>query len=150
MNRHMSMGILAVALSALLLQAAPGAAQTPAPTATKQVTDASETLKNYSVEKKNEAVAYSKKLVSDLDVKIKDLETQISKDTSAAGADAKRQGKELKELTDLKAARAQAAKKSDEMGKASKESWDGAKQAFADSYKDLTKAYDAAAAKVKK
>jgi len=144
MNRHMSMGILAVALSALLLQAAPAAAQTPAPTATKQVTDASETLKNYSVEKKNEAVAYSKKLVSDLDVKIKDLETQISKDTSAAGADAKRQ------LNDLKAARAKTAKKADEMGKASKESWDGAKQAFADSYKDLNKAYDATVAKVKK
>jgi hypothetical protein len=136
------MKILAIMLSLFLLQATTAVAQTSTST-----TDA---IKNYSVEKKNEAAAHSKKLISDFDTKIKDLETQISKDTSAAGADAKRQGKELKELTDLKAARAQAAKKADEMGKASAESWNGAKQAFADSYKDLQKAYDAAVAKVKK
>jgi len=136
------MKILAIMLSLFLLQATTAVAQTSTST-----TDA---IKNYSVEKKNEAAAHSKKLVSDFDTKIKDLETQISKDTSAAGADAKRQGKELKELTDLKAARAQAAKKADEMGKASAESWNGAKQAFADSFKDLQKAYDTAVAKVKK
>ena len=136
------MKILAIMLSLFLLQATTAVAQTSTST-----TDA---IKNYSVEKKNEAAAHSKKLVSDFDTKIKDLETQISKDTSAAGADAKRQGKELKELTDLKAARAQAAKKADEMGKASAESWNGARQAFADSYKDLQKAYDTAVAKVKK
>ena len=136
------MKILVIALSLFLLQATTAVAQTSTST-----TDA---IKNYSVEKKNEAAAHSKKLVSDFDVKIKELETQVSKDTSAAGADAKRQGKELKELADLKAARAQAAKTADEMGKASAESWNGAKQAFADSYKDLQKAYDAAVAKVKK
>lgn len=134
------MKILVIALSLFLFPATTAVAQT-------STTDA---IKNYSVEKKNEAVTHSKKLVSDFDVKIKELETQVSKDTSAAAADAKRQGKELKELADLKAARAQATKKSDEMGKASSESWNGAKQAFADSYKDLQKAYDAAVAKVKK
>jgi len=136
------MKILAIMLSLFLLHATTAVAQTS--------TSTMDAIKNYSVEKKNEAAAHSKKLVSDFDTKIKDLETQISKDTSAAGADAKRQGKELKELTDLKAARAQAATKADEMGKASAESWNGAKQAFADSYKDLQKAYDAAVAKVKK
>jgi hypothetical protein len=136
------MKILVIALSLFLLQATTAVAQTS--------TSTTDSIKNYSVEKKNEAAAQSKKLVTDFDVKIKELETQVSKDTSAAGADAKRQGKELKELADLKAARAQAAKTADEMGKASKESWDGAKQAFTDSYKDLQKAYDAAVAKVKK
>jgi Skp family chaperone for outer membrane proteins len=134
------MKVLVIVLSLFLL---------PATTAVAQ-TSTTESFKNYSVDKKNEAVAHSKKIVSDFDVKIKELETQISKDASAAGADAKRQGKELKELTDLKAARAQAAKKSDEMGKASKESWDGAQKAFADSYKDLQKAYDAAVGKSRK
>jgi Skp family chaperone for outer membrane proteins len=134
------MKILVIALSLFLLPATTVVAQT-------STTDA---IKNYSVEKKNEAAAHSKKLVSDFDRKIKELESQVSKDASAAGADAKRQGKELKELADLKAARTRAAKKADEMGKASSESWNGAKQAFTDSYKDLQKAYDAAAAKVKK
>jgi len=36
------------------------------------------------------------------------------------------------------------------MGRASSESWNSAKQAFADSYKDLQKAYDDAIAKVRK
>jgi hypothetical protein len=144
MNRHMNRGILAVALSAFLTQAAPAAAQTSSTTVAKEVTAASETLKKYSVEKKNDAVTYSKKLVSDFDVKIKNLETQVSKDTSAAGADAKRQ------LNDLKAAQAQSAKKAEDMGKASKESWEGAKQAFTDSYKDLHKAYENASATMKK
>ena len=134
------MKILVIALSLFLL---------PATTVVAQTSTMGE-VKSYTVEKKNEAVAYSKKLVNDLDVKIKDLETQISKDTSAAGADAKRQGKDLKELADLKAARAKASKSADELSKASKDSWADAQKAFHDSYKDLQKSYDAAVAKVKK
>lgn len=131
------MKILGIVLSLFLLSAITAVAQTDA-------------IKNSSVEKKNEASAHGNKLVSDFEAKIKELETQVSKDASAATADVKRQGKELKELADLKAARAQAAKKADEMGKASAESWNSAKQAFVDSYKDLQKAYDDAMAKLKK
>jgi len=134
------MKILVIAMSLFLL---------PATTVVAQTSTMGE-VKSYTVEKKDEAVAYSKKLVNDFDVKIKDLETQISKDTSAAGADAKRQGKDLKELADLKAARAKASKSADELSKASKDSWADAQKAFHDSYKDLQKSYDAAVAKLKK
>jgi Skp family chaperone for outer membrane proteins len=131
------MKIFVIALSLFLLPATTVVAQT----------STTDSIKSYSVEKKNEAVAASKKLVNDFDVKIKDLEKQVSKDMSAAGADAKRQ---MKELTDLKAARAETSKKLDEMSKASAESWNGAQKAFHDSYKDLQKAYDTAIAKVRK
>jgi len=134
------MKILVIAMSLFLL---------PATTVVAQTSTMGE-VKSYTVEKKDEAVAYSKKLVNDFDVKIKDLETQISKDTSAAGADAKRQGKDLKELADLKAARAKASKSADELSKASKDSWADAQKAFHDSYKDLQKSYDTAVAKLKK
>ena len=134
------MKILVIAMSLFLL---------PTTTVVAQTSTMGE-VKSYSVDKKNEAVAYSKKLVKDFDVKIKDLETQISKDTSAAAADAKRQGKDIKELADLKAARAKASKSADEMSKASKDSWADAQKAFQDSYKDLQKSYDAAVAKLKK
>ena len=134
------MKILVIVVSLFLL---------PATTVVAQTSTIGE-VKSYTVEKKNEAVVYSKKLVNDFDVKIKDLETQISKDTSAAGADAKRQGKDLKELADLKAARAKASKSADELSKASKDSWADAQKAFHDSYKDLRKSYDAAVAKLKK
>ena len=135
MNRRTSQRILAIALSTILTQGAPALGQTSTTTGTQKPAEATDTIKGSSVKKKNEAVAYGKKLVSDLDVKIKDLEIQLSRDVSAAGADAKRQ---VNELRQLKAIRAETAKKLDEMGRASSESWNSAKQAFADSYKDLT------------
>jgi methyl-accepting chemotaxis protein len=144
MNRLTS-GVLAIGLSAILAQATPAIGQTSTTTGAKKSADSSaETLKGYTVEKKNEAVAHGKKMMSELDGKIKALETQISKDVSAANADVKRQ------VNDLKASRNQTAKKLDEMGKASKESWNSAKDAFAASYSDLHKAYDDAIAKVRK
>jgi len=146
MNRRTSQRILAIALSTILTQGAPALGQTSTTTGTQKPAEATDTIKGSSVKKKNEAVAYGKKLVSDLDVKIKDLEIQLSRDVSAAGADAKRQ---VNELRQLKAIRAETAKKLDEMGHASSESWNSAKQAFADSYKNLQKAYDDAIAKVR-
>jgi len=59
-----------------------------------------------------------------LDARIKDLETQLSRDMSTAGSDAKRMVDELK---------VQAAKRLDEMRRV----WNNAKQALTDSYKDL-------------
>jgi hypothetical protein len=134
MNRSVNLGIFAIALSAFLTHGAPAVGQT-------STTDA---IKGYTVDKKNEAAAHAKKLVSDLDAKIKALDAQVSSDTSAAKADGQRQ------LKELKATRDKTAKKADELGQASAASWDSVKTGFADSYKDLQKAYDDAAAKLRK
>ena len=144
MDRIVYLGILAIALSVILTQAAPAAGQTSTKDVTQKAGETGDAIKNYTVDKKNEAVAYGKKLVSDLDVKIKELDAQISRDTSAAKADLQRQ------LGELKAKRAQTAKKLDELGKASAESWDSVKGGFADAYKDLHRAYDNAVASFKK
>lgn len=134
------MKILAIVLAAILTCAVPALAQT----STSSSESATEKMKGYSIEKKNEAVAYGKKLVSDLDVKIKDLEAQVSRDASSAKADAKRG------IAEMKAKRAETRKKLDEMGKASAQSWDTMKQGFADAYKDLQQAYDKTVANLKK
>ena len=144
MNRRVTLGILAIVLGAFLTHAAPAVGQTPGKEATQKVGEAADAIKAYTVDKKNEAVVYAKKLVSDLDVKIKDLEAQVSRDTSAAKADGQRQ------LKELKATRDKTAKKADELGRASAESWDSVKHGFADAYKDLNKAYEAAVAKLRK
>jgi hypothetical protein len=52
-------------------------------------------------------------------------------------------------VKELKAKRAQASKKLDEMGKASEAAWDEAKNGFADAYKDLQDSYDKAVKKLK-
>ena len=136
MRRYVDLSALAIGLCAILTASAPTAAQTSG-SGTDKITSS-------SVEKKNETVAYGKKLMGDLDVKIKDLEGQISRDTGAAKADAQRQMKELK------VKRAETSKKLDELGRATAQSWESTKRGFADSYKDLQQAYDKAAASLKK
>src|SRR5206468_743988 len=88
MRRRIHVKGLALGLCALLMAAAPAAAQTSGSAADQSA--------GYSYEKKHEAVSYGKKLMSDFDVKMKDLEAQISRDASAAKADAQRQLKDLK------------------------------------------------------
>src|SRR4029450_8965255 len=135
MRRRTSLRVLAIGLG-VILATGTAAAQTSSSTTDK--------MKGYSVEKKNEAVAYGKKMMSDFDAQVKDLEGQISRDTGAAKADAQRQ------LKDLKAERAAAGKKLDELGKASKDSWDTTKQGFADAFNDMQKSFDKVKASVKK
>jgi Spy/CpxP family protein refolding chaperone len=127
---------LTIGLCALLLAAAPAVAQTSGSTADKS--------SGYTYEKKNEAMAHGKKLMSDFDVKMKELEAQISRDASATKADAQRQMKELK------AKRAETGKQFDELGHATAQSWDNMKKSFANAYRDMQQSYDKAAASFKK
>jgi len=144
MMRHVRVSLLAAGVLVLVLhQPPPGVGQTTGKDVSKKTADAWDTVKAYTVEKKNDAVAYSKKLVSETDTKIKQLEAKASK----ASGDTKAQYD--KAVKDLKAKRVQASKKLDEMGKASGSAWDSAKDGFADAYKDLHEAYEKAAAKFK-
>jgi Spy/CpxP family protein refolding chaperone len=127
---------LTIGLCALLLAAAPAVAQTSGSTTDKS--------SGYTYEKKNEAMAHGKKLMSDFDVKMKELEAQISRDASATKADAQRQ------MRELKAKRAETGKQFDELGHASAQSWDNMKKSFANAYRDMQQSYDKAAASFKK
>jgi len=144
MMRYLRVSLFAAAALALALhQPPPAVGQTTGKDVSKKAADAWDTVKAYTVEKKNEAVAYSKKLVSESDTKIKQLEAKASK----ASGDTKVEYDKV--VKDLKAKRLQASKKLDEMGKATGAAWDSAKEGFADAYKDLHEAYEKAAAKFK-
>ena len=135
--------LVAAVLVVALHQPPPAVGQTTGKDVSTKAADAWDTVKAYTVEKKNEAVSYSKKLVSETDAKIKQLEAKASK----ASGDTKVQYD--KAVKDLKAKRAQASKKLDEMGKATGAAWDSAKNGFADAYKDLHQAYEKAVAAFK-
>ena len=144
MMRRGRVGLLVVtALAVALHQPTPAVGQTPGKDVSTKAAEAWDTVKAYTVEKKNEAVAYSKKLVSESDTKIKELEARASK----ASGDTKVQYD--KAVKNLKAKRAQTSKKLDEMGKATGTAWDSAKNGFADAYKDLHEAYEKAVAAFK-
>jgi biopolymer transport protein ExbB/TolQ len=133
--------VAAAVLAAVLIQ--PAFAETTAKDVSKQTGEAVDTLKSYSVDKKNEAMAYGKKMLNAADRDIKKLDRAAAK----ASDDTKAQWKEEKK--GLKADRDALAKKLDEMGKASGDAWDGTKTAFADAYKDLRDGVSKASKKLK-
>jgi hypothetical protein len=61
------------------------AAQTPSKDVSQKASETGQAIKDYTVEKKDEAVAHAKKITADLDAKIKELEAQASKQTGEIG-----------------------------------------------------------------
>jgi Spy/CpxP family protein refolding chaperone len=141
-SRTISAAVVTIAL--LAASALPVPAQTTSKDVAQKASETGEAIKDYTIEKKNEAVAQAKKLTADLDAKIKDLEAEASKQTGEAKTKAQAQ------LRDLKAKRAAASRKASDLGKATKASWERAKEGFADAYRDLATAYEKAAAEFKK
>jgi hypothetical protein len=142
MTRRSALRMLAAALAAVLHQPAPAATQS-AEDIKKKTADAWDAFKEYTHARKNDAVTHGKKLMKETDAKMKQLQGKASK----ASGDAKVAYE--KQLEELKAKRAAAGKKLDELGKASAASWEDVKRGFADAYEDLHHAYEKAVAKFK-
>ena len=142
MLQRLALGIGATVLAVLFAQP-PALAQTTTKDVSKKTAEAWDTVKAYTVDKQKDAVAYGRKLVRETDREIGTLERKASKASGEAKAQFER------DIRELKAKRAEASKKLDEMGKASATAWDDAKNGFADAYKDLHQAYDKAVAKLK-
>lgn len=102
-------------------------AQTTSKDVTQKASETGQAIKEYTVEKKDEAVAHAKRATADLEAKIKELEAQASKQTG-----------ELK------------AKSQAQISRATTASWDKAKEGFANAYRDLAVAYDKAVAEFRK
>lgn len=118
-------------------------AETTAGDVSKKTSEAWNTVKSYSVEKKDEAVAYGRKLVRQTDREISSLERKASKAKGEIKAQFQADVKELK------AKRKDASQKLDEMGEATGAAWDEAKNGFADAWKDLQGSYEKAVKKLK-
>jgi hypothetical protein len=128
----------------LLAPALPAPAQTTAKDVAQKASETGQAIKDYTVEKKDEAAAHAKKITADLEAKIKELEAEAAKQTGELKARSQAQ------IRDLKAKRAKASRKASELGRATKASWDRAKEGFADAYRDLASAYDQAVGEFKK
>ena len=135
---------IVVTIGVLAAAALPVPAQTTSKDVSQKASETGQAIKDYTVEKKDEAVAHAKKVTADLEAKIKELEAQASKQTGEIKAKSQAQIKELK------AKRTKASQKVTELSRATKASWEKAKEGFADAYRDLASAYDRAAAEFKK
>jgi len=134
--------ILIIAILGVFLQSPVSAAQTTSADVSKKTEDAWDTLKAYTVEKKQEAVDYGHTLLKDADSKISDLKHK------SAEASAEGKAQYNKALNELKPARERAGAKLEEMKAATKSTWETTKQGFAKAYKDLQQAYNKAVEKL--
>lgn len=137
--------IAAVVAAAVLLLSAPlpVAAQTTTTDVGRKMAETGETIKDYAVEKKDEAVAQARKLGNDIDARIKELETRAAKQAGEAKA------KSQEMIKDLKAKRATVSAKLNDLSRATKASWEDTKKGFVDAYRDLATAYDKAVGEFK-
>jgi hypothetical protein len=135
---------LVAALGVGLSGTLPAAAQTSAKDVGQKAGETGEAIRDYTIEKKDEAVAQAKKITADLDAKIKELKAEAARQTGEAKTKAQAR------IKDLEAKRVKASRKANDLGRATKASWDRAKEGFADAYRDLATAYDKAAAEFKK
>ena len=136
--------LLAIALSIVLALPVTVSAQTTGKDVKQKAGETADAIRDYTVERKDQAVAKARKLSADLEGKIKQLEGKASKATGEAKTGAQKQ------LDELKDKREQTKKKLAEMKDASAASWDAAKTGFVDAYRDLHQAYDKAAGELRK
>jgi glutamate-1-semialdehyde aminotransferase len=135
---------IVLTIGLLAASALPAAAQTTSQDVKQKASETGQAIRDYTVEKKDEAVAHAKKATADLEAKIKELEAQAAQQTGELKARSQAQ------IKDLRAKRTKASQKATELGRATKASWERAKEGFADAYRDLASAYDKAAAEFKK
>ena len=136
---------LVIAAVTIALLAAPAVpAQSKSSDVSQKASETIAAIKSYSVEKKDEAVAYARKVGADVDARIKELKAEAARQTG----EAKARSEAL--IRDLDAKRAQAGRKATEMSRATKASWDKAKEAFAEAYREVAASYDRALAEIKK
>lgn len=133
-----------VAAAILLVVAFPVSAQTQSKEVSQKAAETIEAIRSYTVEKKDEALAYVRKVGADVDARIKDLKAQAARQSG----EAKARSRAL--IKDLEAKRAEAGKKASDLSRATKASWDKAKDAFAEAYREVAAAYDRAAAEIRK
>jgi len=138
--------ILLAVIAALVIAiplSGPAIGETTSDELAKETKEAFEAFKAYMIDKKNDAVAHGKDLLKKTDAEIDILQAKADE----ASGDAKVAYQ--KEIENLEQKREVAAKKLDELGDASADSWDDAKDGFTEAYKALYDAYKDAVANFK-
>ena len=135
--------LLIAALLIAVQLAGPVIGDTTSEDLARETKEAYGAFKAYMIDKKNDALAHGKELLKKTDSEIEKLQAkadEASGDTKVAYE---------KEIDHLKDKRNAAAQKLDELGDASADSWDDAKEGFTEAYKALYDAYEEAVANLK-
>ncbi|MEJ2689354.1 MAG: hypothetical protein P8130_05270 [Deltaproteobacteria bacterium] len=110
-----------------------------------KVGDAVQAIREYSIDKKDQALAKAKKLLDKMDGRIDELEKR-SREKWQQMSKASRE-KSAEALRDLRKKRNDIAEWYGQMKQSSSKSWDSVKQGFIESYHSLEKSFDKVAKK---
>ena len=115
-------------------------------TATKDVKekvgDAAQTIKNYSVNQRDEAVKKAKAAMDDLDVRIDNMESQINKKWHKMDQSSRKKSRAT--LTALRKQRNEVAEWYGGLKHSSSNAWEDVKKGFLKSYRELRDSFDKA------
>jgi hypothetical protein len=123
----------------------PGAGRLSAETATEksalpdvkqEISEAFQSVKNFSLKQKNEAVKKSKDLLDDLDTRLETMEGRLDKKWDRMDQKARQQAKDT--LKSLRKQRAQVAEHYYELKYSSGQAWEEIKRGFVDSYRAIS------------
>ena len=111
----------------------------------KETNEALQSIKAYSIDKKNEAMAKAKEMMDKMDAKIDELEKQSSEKWQQMSEASRKKSEET--LKELRKKRNDIAEWYGGMKQSSSKAWEEVKKGFVDSYHSLQKAFDKAAEK---
>lgn len=110
--------------------------------ARQETGDAAEAIKNYSIEKRDEAAQKAREALDELDARINSLETQIDKDWDKMSKSAREQAR--KSMKALHRQRIKAAEWYGSLQSSTANAWEHTKKGFSEAYRDLKNAWEKA------
>lgn len=108
----------------------------------KEIGDAAEAIKNYSIDKRDEAAKKAKESLDDLDSRISALELKIDKDWDKMGKAAREQAR--KSMKQLHEQRIKVAEWYGGLQMSTANAWEHTKKGFSEAYEDLKNAWEKA------
>jgi basic membrane lipoprotein Med (substrate-binding protein (PBP1-ABC) superfamily) len=108
----------------------------------EKVVDASQAIKNYSVNQRDEAVKKAKVALDDLDVRIDSMESQLNKKWHQMDQSARKKSRDT--LTALRKQRNEVAEWYGGLKHSSSKAWEDVKKGFLKSYRELRDSFDKA------
>jgi hypothetical protein len=126
----------------------PESDKTTAKEAGQETTDAAESIKNYTVEKRDEAAKKAKAALDDLDARINALEVQIDKNWDKMDKAAREKARNT--MKTLHEQRVKVAEWYGGLQNSTASAWEHTKKGFSDAYKSLKTSWEKAAQEYQK
>ncbi|HPX48875.1 MAG: hypothetical protein GXY28_11735 [Bacteriovoracaceae bacterium] len=148
MNDHDSSVIMLTAIAVFLCIAMPVSCagnnnpEKPSGEVTREVEEAAEAIRDYSIEQRDEAIRQGRRALEDIDVRMRALRQRLNEHWDEMEPEVRSRARDT--LESLRVRRNETARWLDEIRTSSENAWDKVKQGFVRSYEDLRASFERA------